>query len=175
MLACYVILHVQSSPHILGEHVELDELEHQRQHADDAGDDNAKPRPPRMADDPAKALGIRTRQPRNECAAFLRFRQPNTCREHRNERLCNKERSQECDDNRHRHVRQKDHDIVLGADNDRCEYDDGCRGPCDNRRPDLAHTVQRCVEGLLLVHRPMPENAFGDDDRIVDEHADGEH
>ncbi len=175
MLALDVIGHVQPPPDILREHVEIDELQYQGQYADDAGHGDTEARPPGVADDPAKTLRVGPGQPRDQGAALRRLRQANPRCQHRHQGLCDQERRQQRDDDRHGHVREEDHDVVLGADDDRREDDNGCRRARDYRRSDLSHALQRGVERLVLFHRTVSENAFRDDDGIIDEHADGEH
>ncbi len=175
MLPFDVIRHEKTPAGILREHVELDELKCQRRNADETDQYDSQPRPARMIDYPSQARRVSPRQARHQRAVARLSRRPYASRQHRHQGLRNKQRRQQCDDDRYGNVSKEHHDVILGADDDGRENDNRRCSACDHGEADFLHTVQRRSERVLLVLFPVPEDALGHDNGIVDKHPDSEH
>ena len=103
-----------------------------------------------------------------------RRRRSHACGEHRDQRLRDHERRHHRDDDRDRDVHQEDRHLVLLAEHHRQEDDDRRQRAGQHRNTDLAHARERRRHRPSGLELPVPEDALGDHDRVVDQHADRE-
>ena len=70
---------------------------------------------------------------------------------------------------------QKNSDIHFLPEHDGQENDNRGRRAGDHRQTHFVDPEQGRLHRLIRVHDPVAENTFSDHDRVIDQHADGQH
>ena len=135
---------------------------------------DAAHRPAAMRERPGDDAAVALAQARDSVLAAQEFRRRQLRREHRHEAHCDEPRGKMRDRHRDRDLHQEDRDIVRFAEDVRQEHDHAGQRARGNRDADGLRALHRAVPRFVGILLAILIDAFDDDDRVVDQHADRE-